>query len=426
MEGSNIIGPNHPQIGIRSMRTTLKVFLCGTSSDLSEERESVLDAIRHLGLLHRSMEFFGARTDQPIESCFAEVRESDVLVVIVSLRYGNLVPGLGVSFSEAEYDEGYRLQKPCLVYIRNENVPILLKHIEQDPNKMALLQAWKRRLYERHTIAVFDSPERLSVKVAADLSRVVRELEERETKSGATTHHEHISDAITNAESVRTTMNVLEATYDSSPESLRRALLELERSYDLTVEVFAGLVDLTDAETEGHNKRVTAYTIAMARAMNLPDEQVRMIGRGALLHDIGKVAIPDAILRKPGRLTPEEQMVLREHPLLGYQMFRKIPFLQPAAEIVYSHQEHYDGSGYPRGLKGEEIPLGARIFAIADSFDAITSDRPYRRAQSISTARREIERHSGTLFDPDVVNVFLGLPERIWTELKNEVAARKA
>jgi putative nucleotidyltransferase with HDIG domain len=202
---------------------------------------------------------------------------------------------------------------------------------------------------------------------------------------------------------------------------LRKALADLERSYDITLEALGDALDLKDAETEGHSKRVTAFTIAIARAMELPQDQVRIIARGAFLHDIGKMAIPDAILRKPGRLSPEEQAIMREHALLGYQMLRRIPFLREAADIVYSHQERFDGSGYPRGLKSDQIPLGARIFAIADTFDAMTSDRPYRAAQSISAGRREIERHAGKQFDPEIVKVFLKVKEDIWRDLRNEI-----
>ena len=213
----------------------------------------------------------------------------------------------------------------------------------------------------------------------------------------------------------------LESLVSGRTEMLRKALSDLERSYDITLEALGDALDLKDAETEGHSKRVTAFTIAIARAMELPQERVRVIARGAFLHDIGKMAIPDAILRKPGRLSPDEQAIMQGHAYDGYQMLRKIPFLQEAAEIVYSHQERYDGSGYPRGLKGDQIPLGARIFAVADTFDAMTSDRPYRAAQSISSGRREIERNVGTQFDPEVVRVFLSVPERIWVELRSEI-----
>jgi putative nucleotidyltransferase with HDIG domain len=205
---------------------------------------------------------------------------------------------------------------------------------------------------------------------------------------------------------------------------LVRAKDELERSYDITLEALGDALDLKDAETEGHSKRVTAFTIAIARAMELPNDRVRVIARGAFLHDVGKMAIPDAILRKPGRLTQEEQVLMREHAQHGYQMLRKIPFLQDAAHIVYSHQERFDGSGYPRRLKGDQIPLGARIFAIADTFDAITSDRPYRAAQSISSARREIQKHSGTQFDPLLVDTFMSIPEELWQNLRDEIDAQ--
>lgn len=201
---------------------------------------------------------------------------------------------------------------------------------------------------------------------------------------------------------------------------------ELESSYDITLEALGDALDLKDAETEGHSKRVTAFTIAIARAMDIPPERVRVIARGAFLHDVGKMAIPDAILRKPSRLTPEEQMLMREHASLGYKMLRRITFLREAANIVYCHQERYDGSGYPRGLKGDQIPLGARIFAVADTFDAITSDRPYRAAQSISSARREIQKHSGHQFDPLVVDTFMSIPESLWESLRYEIDASTA
>ena len=213
----------------------------------------------------------------------------------------------------------------------------------------------------------------------------------------------------------------LESLVAARTELLRRALADLERSYDITLEALGDALDLKDAETEGHSKRVTAFTIAIARAMELPHDHIRVMARGAFLHDIGKMAIPDAILRKPGRLSPEEQEIMRQHAQLGYRMLRRIPFLREAADIVYSHQERFDGTGYPRGLKGDQIPLGARIFAIADTFDAITSDRPYRAAQSIPAGRREIERYSGRQFDPEIVQVFLSISEQIWQDLRTEI-----
>ncbi len=213
----------------------------------------------------------------------------------------------------------------------------------------------------------------------------------------------------------------LESLVAARTEQLRHAMTDLERSYDITLEALGDALDLKDAETEGHSKRVTAFTIAIARAMGLAGEKIRVIARGAFLHDIGKMAIPDSILLKPGALTPEETQIMREHCFRGYQMLKKIPFLAEASEIVYAHQEKYDGTGYPRGLHGEEIPMGARIFSIADTLDAITSDRPYRAARPISVAREEVKRFSGRQFDPEVVRTFLDMPDTIWEDLRKEI-----
>src|SRR5579862_4867793 len=204
----------------------------------------------------------------------------------------------------------------------------------------------------------------------------------------------------------------LESLVAARTDQLRKALVDLERSYDITLEALGDALDKKDAETEGHSKRVTAFTIAIARAMGLSKDQIAVIARGAFLHDIGKMAIPDEIL------------IMQEHCFHGYEILKKIPFLGEAAEIVYAHQEKYDGTGYPRGLKGEQIPLGARMFSVADTLDAITSDRPYRPAQSLTAARDEIKLWSGRQFDPDVVKVFLDMDQNIWPDLRKEVNAQ--
>src|SRR6201987_5732437 len=213
----------------------------------------------------------------------------------------------------------------------------------------------------------------------------------------------------------------LEQVVRARTEMLRQAMEDLEHSYDITLEALGDALDLKDSETEGHSKRVTAYTIALARAMGIPPAEIKVIARGAFLHDIGKMAIPDEILRKPGKLTSEEEEVMRDHCTRGYHILRKIPFLSEAAAIVYTHQEHYDGNGYPSRLRGNEIPIGARIFAVADAMDAITSDRPYRKARRFDAAREEILRCSGTQFDPAVVEVFLKIPNELWHELRAEI-----
>jgi putative nucleotidyltransferase with HDIG domain len=213
----------------------------------------------------------------------------------------------------------------------------------------------------------------------------------------------------------------LEQIVSARTRKLRTAMQDLERSYDITLEAMGDALDLRDAETEGHSRRVTAYTTALAREMGLNAEELRVIARGAFLHDIGKIATPDRVLLKPGKLDEAETELMREHCERGYAMVSKIPFLREASEIVFAHQESFDGTGYPRGLKGEEIPLGARIFAIADTLDAITSDRPYRKGRSFTEAREEIKRCSGKQFDPAIVEVFLRIPPLRWSDLRAEI-----
>jgi len=216
----------------------------------------------------------------------------------------------------------------------------------------------------------------------------------------------------------------LESLVKARTDQLQATVRELERSCDMTLEALGDALDLKDAETEGHSRRVTAFTIAIAKNMGLPQEQIPTIARGAFLHDIGKLAIPDAILRKPAKLTPDEMSIMQEHCYKGYQIVKKIPFLADACDIIYSHQERYDGTGYPRGLKGKEIPLGARIFSVADTLDAITVDRVYRPKQTYQAAREEIKRWSGRQFDPDVVNAFLEMPEKLWEDLRKDIDAQ--
>src|ERR1700690_226 len=219
----------------------------------------------------------------------------------------------------------------------------------------------------------------------------------------------------------RTYQSDLEQLVAERTQQVSRSLQDLEQSYDYTLEALGGALDAKDAETEGHCQRVTAFTITIARAMGVEKGLLRHIARGAFLHDIGKMGVPDSILTKPGPLTAEEREIMRKHCDIGFAVLERIPFLKEAAEIVLSHQECYDGSGYPRGLKREEIPLGARIFAVADTLDAMISDRPYRKALPITTAREEILRYSGKQFEPRVVKVFLAHPDQLWVDLHDKV-----
>ncbi|PWB75655.1 MAG: hypothetical protein C3F07_04790 [Anaerolineales bacterium] len=190
-------------------------------------------------------------------------------------------------------------------------------------------------------------------------------------------------------------------------QNLQRSNAELEQAYDAAIEGWARALELRDRETEGHTRRVTEMTLKIARRMGVPEAQLVHMHRGGILHDIGKMGVPDSILLKPGPLTDEERNVMAQHPGLAYDWLSRIEYLQPALEIPYCHHEKWDGSGYPRGLSGEQIPLAARIFAVADVWDALTNDRPYRRAWSREEALEYIRTNRGTHFDPRVVDVFL-------------------
>ncbi|HET6595705.1 MAG TPA: HD domain-containing phosphohydrolase [Anaerolineales bacterium] len=194
-------------------------------------------------------------------------------------------------------------------------------------------------------------------------------------------------------------------------EELQDSHRELERAYQATLEGWVRALDLRDKETEGHTQRVTILTHRLARAMGVGDAELVHITRGALLHDIGKMAIPDGILLKPGQLTDEERKLIQKHPVYAYEMLSPIDFLVPAIDIPYCHHEKWDGTGYPRGLKQDEIPFAARIFPIIDVWDALTSDRPYRKAMAQEEVRRIIKADSGRHFDPLVVEAFLDLQD---------------
>lgn len=221
-------------------------------------------------------------------------------------------------------------------------------------------------------------------------------------------------------------INLAQAIANQTAVAVERIKLieDLSVSYDRTLSALVAALDKRDKETEGHSKRVVAYTLALAKAMGLPEEQLQEIARGALLHDIGKIGVPDGILHKPGKLTEEEWLVIRKHPEWGKQILEGISFLDGPAEMVFSHHERWDGGGYPLGIQGEEIPIGARLFAVADTFDAITSNRPYRKAAPYATARQEIQKGSGNQFDPTVVDIFVEFSERDWLQVLEEYAAR--
>lgn len=215
----------------------------------------------------------------------------------------------------------------------------------------------------------------------------------------------------------------LETIVGDQQKRLSLTIGELWQTYHETLEALSAALDLRDHETEGHSRRVTEYATLIARTLGVNGDALDMIRHGALLHDIGKIGIPDSILHKAGPLSPEEWGLMHQHPDIGYELLRGISFIgESVSTIVLHHHERFDGNGYPGRLAGKAIPLGARIFAIADTLDAITSDRVYRPARSLETARSEIAKMSGTQFDPQVVEAFQSIPDEGWLAIRNAVA----
>lgn len=209
----------------------------------------------------------------------------------------------------------------------------------------------------------------------------------------------------------------LEELVEQRTAELDHALDSLEDAYRATLRALTSALETRDAETHGHSERVVTYSLRLGRECDLSREQMKALEFGALLHDIGKIGVPDAILRKPAKLTEEEWVRMREHPVHGQQILRGIEFLEGAARVVAQHHEKWDGSGYPSGLRGEEIDLCARIFAVADAFDAITSDRVYRKGKPYAVAAQELNEWAGRQFDLQVVAAFHRVPQEDWDQL---------
>ena len=221
----------------------------------------------------------------------------------------------------------------------------------------------------------------------------------------------------------RTYQQDLDRKVEERSAELRAKHYELEKSYDDSLEALGTALNMKDAETEGHCQRVTAFTVSIAKAVPVPLNYLPIMARAAFLHDIGKMAIPDSILRKPGPFDNDEKQIMRTHCEIGFNVLTRIPFLRDAADIVLAHHEFFDGTGYPRGLRDEQIPLGARIISVANAFDAMLTDWPHRNAFAMSHVREEIRRCAGTQFDPKVVEVCLTIPEKHWIELRENLGS---
>lgn len=236
--------------------------------------------------------------------------------------------------------------------------------------------------------------------------------------SRALDHHELIA-------AKRRYENHLEELVTQRTAELDDALNSLENAYRSTLRALTAALETRDAETHGHSERVVTFSLRLGREYGLNGPEMKALEFGSLLHDIGKIGVPDAILRKPAKLTDEEWIRMREHPLHGQQILRGIKFLEGAARVVAQHHEKWDGSGYPLGLKGDEIDICARIFSVADAFDAITSDRVYRQGRSYEAATQELNEWVGRQFDPKVVEAFHRVPPEDWDELRRHSLMRK-
>src|SRR4026208_479644 len=214
--------------------------------------------------------------------------------------------------------------------------------------------------------------------------------------------------------------NHLEELVEQRTAELDRALNSLEGAYRSTLQALTAALETRDSETHGHSERVVSYSLRLGREYGLSSEEMKALEFGSLLHDIGKIGVPDSILRKPAKLTEEEWVLMREHPLHGQQILRGIEFLEGPARVVAQHHEKWDGSGYPLGLQREDIDICARIFAVADAFDAITSDRVYRKGRPYEAAVAELDEWAGRQFDPKVVEAFHRVPKEDWEELHRQ------
>jgi len=223
-------------------------------------------------------------------------------------------------------------------------------------------------------------------------------------------------------EDERIIQDLLESTLQDRTEHLQRALREVETSRRDTMQTLVMALDKREHATHLHSLRVQAITLMLAEHCGYKAADMQALSYGALLHDIGKIAIPDSIILKPGPLTDEETRIMKQHPLLGYQILSRIPYLEEAAEITLRHHERIDGAGYPFGLRDDEVPLSVRIFSVADALDVILSGRTYCSARSIDAAREELLRCAGTQFDPDIVDVFLSVPRDAWFDAQTQVA----
>ena len=333
------------------------------------------------------------------ERGFLMLRESDGALAVQL--------GRGIDRSDLDKDD-FAFSKTVVRNVTESGKPVLTTNAQNDPRYEA-----QASVAVYHLLSILSAPlkiknELLGVIYVDNRARAGVFQENDKELIGAFADQAAV--AIDNARLIEE-LKVTNAELEETNFKLEAANLELKIAYDATLKGWVDALDLRDKETEGHTQRVTVLTENLARAMGVEGDQLLHIRRGALLHDIGKMAIPDGILLKAGELTDDERAIIREHPFIAYKLLNQIEFLRPALDIPYCHHERWDGTGYPRKLKGEEIPFAARIFPVIDVWDALLSDRPYRKGLPPEAVRERIRADSGTHFDPRVVAAFLEMDD---------------
>ena len=325
----------------------------------------------------------------------------------------------------ASVTEANTVEKALELIAGSDYDVVLLDVFLPGTSRMDLLKIAQQSEWDLALILISGSP---SVEIVVNAFRgqaadfLVKPFSTRDLVACVAKNYERL----VNRREARTYQISLENSILRRTRELEQALWQVEENDQVTLEALVAALDAREHETYAHSFRVRAYTICLAQQLGYPPAQFAVLEQAALLHDIGKIAVSDTILLKPGKLTAEEWAEMRKHSVAGSQILSRIPFLRSAALIVHHHHERYDGSGYPDNLAGDSIPLGSRVFALADTLDAMTSDRVYRKAPGLPAAREEIQRCSGGQFDPRIVEVFLAISEEKWIQLREEVAKRSS
>lgn len=375
--------------------------LQGGVSGRLETRKHKINALVEVGHVINSSLGLDQVLEQVIDSLIALVQAERGFLV---LRKGNDKPEVKIARGIDQVDldtEAFAFSRTIVQRVMSTGEPVLTTNAQEDPRFE--MQASVVSLQLRSILCV---PMKLKDEIIGVMfvdNRIHTGLFKESDLELLSAFADQAAMAINNAR--------LFEDLQAANKSLAAANAELETAYEATLKGWVRALDLRDKETEGHTQRVTSLTQLLARNMGVDEDDLVHIERGALLHDIGKMGIPDGILLKPGDLTSEERERMKQHPRLAYEMLNQIEFLKPALSIPYCHHEKWDGSGYPRGLRGEKIPFPARIFSVVDVWDALTSDRPYRGPMDPVEVRKHIREGAGAHFDPQVVERFLEMRE---------------